>query len=638
MAKATIMIVEDDGIVATSIQQTLENLGYAVSAVIPSGEQALQKVEECPLDLVLMDIKLKGQMSGTEAAHKIRFQFNIPVIYLTAYSDNEVLEKAKFSEPFGYIIKPFEEQELQSAIEIALYKHKMEKRLKESEQWLTTTLKCIGDGVIATDTKGLITFLNPIAESLTGWKKAEAIGKPVEKIFHIVNEISGERCEDLVNKVLKTGKVFGLANETVLIPRDNENKRLIGDSAAPIINERGEVLGVIIVFRDITLERQMQEQLHHSQKMLSIGTLAGGIAHDFNNILGAILGYADLTLEDVPESSTAKEYAREIRRASIRAKNLVKQILAFSRKEVQSLKPIKLQNSIKEIITMLRSTTPTTIEIHQSIDEQCCTVQADPTQINQVLVNLCTNASQAMIDTGGVLEIGLKEEMLDKQHLQKHPHLQQGTYIVLSVSDTGTGIDPKIREKIFDPFFTTKGVGQGTGMGLAVVYGIVKSHGGAITVESTLGKGTTFHILLPRSGQQVAEAKETKGTLPRGTERVLLIDDEETLLAVGKKMLESLGYSVITTSNGTEAIELFKKEPGRFDIIITDQTMPHMTGFELAREIINIQPEIPIILCTGYSETVSEYKAKSTGIKDFVLKPMDRKELAVKVRTVLDNK
>ncbi len=405
-----------------------------------------------------------------------------------------------------------------------------------------------------------------------------------------------------------------------------------------IFDKNDQLLFLEGYVEDITERKQLGEMLRQSQKMEAVGTLAGGIAHDFNNILGVILGYAEMTLEDVPESSSANRYAREIRKAGVRARDLIKQILAFSRKHVQNDQPIKLQNIIKETVKMLRSTIPTTIEIKQTADEQCGTVLADPTQINQVLVNLCTNASHAMMVTGGVLEIGLTEVVLDEQQVSAYSDLKPGTYVKLSVSDTGTGIDSRIIDKIFEPFFTTKDVGKGTGMGLAVVYGIIKSHGGTITVESAPGKGTAFHILLLQAGRrQAAEEKEAEETLPRGSESILLVDDEDMLLEVGKKMLESLGYSVAAINSSPEAVTLFSKEPQKFNMVITDQTMPHMTGFDLAREIMSIRTDIPVILCTGYSETVSEDKAKAAGIKDFVLKPLERKDIAVKVRTVLDN-
>jgi len=636
MAKAQILIVEDDWIVAEDIQTSLKKLGFSVSAIVPSGEEALKNAKEDNPDLVLMDIVLEGEMNGTKAAEHIRKQYNIPVVYLTAYADEILLERAKVTEPYGYIIKPFEDRELNIAIEIALYKHKMEKKLKESEEWLSVTLRSIGDAVISTDTKGYVTFMNPVAESLTGWSQDEAIGKPLNQVFLIINEKTRERCDNPVEQVMATGVVQGLANDTILISKDGE-EYVISDSGAPIVDSDEKIIGVILVFRDVTEKITLQKQIIQSQKMESIGTMAGGIAHDFNNILYIIIGNTKLALNDVPEWNPAHFNLEEIKTASLRAKNVVRQLLSFIRKTEIKRRPLNIIPVIKDSLKFLRSTISLNIDIRQNIQDTADTVLADPTQIHQIMMNLCTNASQAMEEDGGILDIGIQNIVLDENSASLlDPELIQGNYVNVTVSDTGHGIAPEIIERIFDPYFTTREVGKGSGLGLSVVHGIVKSHKGAISVDSKLGKGTTFSVFFPVTKEKVVTESNTVEELPTGNERILFVDDEKSIVNMAKQILERLGYRVETKMNPVDALELFRSNPDQFDLVITDMAMPKMIGAKLVKEILNIRSEMPIILCTGFSEKVSEENAKELCIKAFALKPLVITDFAVTVRKVLD--
>ena len=380
---------------------------------------------------------------------------------------------------------------------------------------------------------------------------------------------------------------------------------------------------------------RIEAQLQQSQKMEAIGTLAGGIAHDFNNILSAVFGYTEIALIDAVEGSTLEKNLKEVLKAGNRARDLVKQILTFSRQTDQELKPVQVKNITLESIKLLRASLPTTIRIQSNIECDSA-VLADPTQINQVLMNLCTNAAHAMRESGGLLKLDLSEVELDADFLKQYPDISPGVYLKLAVSDTGHGMASPLQERIFDPFFTTKDRGEGTGMGLAVVLGIVKSHGGAITVQSRLGKGSTFNVFLPIIQAEV-EAKSTlQEAVPTGTEHILFVDDELALVDLGKKILERLGYKVTTRTSSIEALELFIEQPDKFDLVITDMTMPNMTGDELAVRLIEIRPGIAVILCTGYSERISKEKAQSMGIKEFILKPLVMSELGRVIRTVLD--
>ncbi|MFH1010889.1 MAG: PAS domain S-box protein [bacterium] len=390
------------------------------------------------------------------------------------------------------------------------------------------------------------------------------------------------------------------------------------------------------ILRDVTDRKRLEGQLRQAQKMEAIGTLAGGIAHDFNNILMAMLGYAEMAKIDLSEGSLAQSDLEEILRAGRRAKDLVRQILAFSRQIEQERKPITLHPVIKEVLRLLRASLPSTIEIRQNIDTNCGVVLADATQIHQVLMNLCSNAHHAMREKGGVLGVELSKIEVDADSARAVPNLREGSYVRLTVSDTGHGMDRATMERIFEPFFTTKGVGEGTGMGLATVHGIVTSHGGAITVYSEPDKGTTFRIYLPRLEAEAPEAMTQVEPIPTGEEHILFVDDEEPLTRLGKQMLERLGYRVTTRTSSVEALEAFRSNPDKFDLIITDQTMPNITGMELADEMMRIRRDIRIILATGFSETVSPDKAKQLGVREYIMKPVAIRELGEIVRRVLD--
>jgi CheY-like chemotaxis protein len=369
--------------------------------------------------------------------------------------------------------------------------------------------------------------------------------------------------------------------------------------------------------------------------MEAIGTLAGGIAHDFNNILSAVIGYTEIALADVPEDTSQHRNLQEVLKAGSRARDLVKQILTFSRQTEQELKPVKINQIIRESLKLLRASLPATVKISHDIQSDSA-VLADPTQIHQVIMNLFTNAAHAMRSTGGQLKIDLSDVVLDESFIEQHPYLSPGVYLKLRVIDTGHGMEKAILDRIFDPFFTTKERGEGTGMGLAVVLGIVKSHGGTITVESELEKGATFNVFLPVILQEVDHDIQTKGPIQTGTERILFIDDEKSLVDLGQQILERLGYKVTIRTSSLEALELFMEQPDKFDLVVTDMTMPNMTGDELAAKLMSIRADIPVILCTGYSERISRERAQELGIKEFILKPIVMRELAKTVRSVLD--
>jgi PAS domain S-box-containing protein len=890
MSNLRILIVEDEGIIAKDIQSTLNRSGYSVIGIASSGEEAIKKAMEIHPDLVLMDIVLEGAMDGVEAAEHIRDHFDIPVVYLTAYSDDTTLQRAKITEPFGYILKPFQEKELYTTIEMALYKHTMQRKLKESEQWLATTLKSIGDAVIATDTGKLITFMNPVAEALTGWKQEEAIGKPLKDVFKIINEKTGKQADDPVAKVLREGVIVGLANHTVLVAKDG-TKRSVDDSGAPIRDDKGKIIGVVLVFRDITerkiaveqlraseerhrsvvdninvgialisrnmemlaLNNQMkkwypdidisqkpicyksfnkpsindlcpdcpvcitlndgevhesvldriadnkvrnyrvissplkdkkgkiiaaiemiediteqkkvQEALQRSElkyrelvqnansiilrmdsqgnvtffnefaqqffgytedeilgknvvgsivpetdselrnlaamirdiglnpekhasnenenmrkdggriwvswtnkaiydkdgniietlcvgndvterkllerqllqalKIESIGTLAGGVAHDFNNLLMGILGNASLILMNTDPADPNYNRLKSIEKQVESGSKLTSQLLGYARKGKYELKTINLNQLVKDT-SELFGRTRKDISIYLELLPDLLAVEADKGQIEQVLWNLYVNAADAMPGGGNFI---LKTFNADHKNMKSRLYVPRPCkYVMLTVTDTGIGMDNEIKERIFDPFFTTKEMGRGTGLGLASAYGIINGHDGYIDVESRKDEGTTFSIYLPASEKKIAKSVDIAEKLLRGTETVLLIDDEETILDVGQALLKAMGYKVLTAKSGQEAIELYQKNQEDIDIVILDMIMPNMSGGEVYDRMKEINPDIKVLLSSGYSVDGQATDILNRGCNGFIQKPFNINELSAAIRQILDKK
>jgi len=404
-----------------------------------------------------------------------------------------------------------------------------------------------------------------------------------------------------------------------------------------LLRDQNSILEKKVEERSKALARS-ENQLQQVMKLQAIGTLAGGIAHDFNNILFPIVGYTELTMDDIPEGNPSRKNLEEVLKAANRAKKLVQQILTFSRQNDQEFKPLKVQSLIKEALNLLRATIPSSIEFHTSIDEDCGLVKGDPTQIHQVMMNLGTNAYHALQETGGKLEVILKETYLSYEQSQQMVGMKVGRHLELTVKDNGHGMPPQVLERIFEPYYTTKEQGKGTGLGLSVIHGIIKNHGGDISVHSQPGVGSTFRVYLPVIDDidMEIEALET-GNETNGNERILLIDDEEQIIDIERRILERLGYTVTPITDSEAALEEFKDRPDAFDLVITDMTMPKITGDRLAQRLMDINPQIPVILCTGFNEAITEEKALSMGIDKFVMKPIVKDELAYTIRTVLDN-
>jgi PAS domain S-box-containing protein len=504
-------------------------------------------------------------------------------------------------------------------------RQRTEAALRSSEEQYRHLVENINDVIYATDAEGMFTYLSPAVEAQSGYTPAELIGHTFADYVYqedrprILNQfeklLSGHLEPSEYRIVTKAGAIRWIR------------------SSSRCIYHGDQVAGVQGAYIDITEKRGLEEQLRQAHKMEALGTLAGGIAHDFNNILGIILGNTELALLNRPDGQPTRYLLEQIYQACMRAQALVRQILSFSRKTPQELQLCHLGPIVQESLALLRALIPTTIDLRLDITATADVVLADPAQIHQVVINLVMNAVQAM-EYGGVLEVSLVDLALDEMAAQHH-ELKPGSYVQLTVRDTGGGIAAAIMGRIFDPYFTTKEVGKGTGMGLAVVHGIVTHHRGAISVQSVLGHGASFQVYLPVREAEPILAPPPTGSLASGQERILFIDDEPALVSMGKAFLESLGYDVVTETSSREALALFIRQPDGFDLVITDMTMPEMTGERLAKELRHIRPAIPIILCTGFSHHLNEEEAKAIGIGAFLMKPFGLRELAETVRTVL---
>lgn len=816
MNPCRILIVEDDAGVATDIEARLTSMGYRPSGRATSGQQALAFTKEQHPDLVLMDIGLRKGTDGIDAAEALLRRFHVPVVFLNPRPEDATRDDFEISGPFGLIRKPFHHRDVQSAIDIALYKHRADEELRRLDRfcdvlsqvsraivrsesreellsavcrlavecggidlawvgWLepdTAGIRpvarygalddvpgrfgaCAGDGAERQDPlgtpfrageplvcnecgrggclcrsgqtpvqcdfrssssfplrmQGRVCAVLSLCAAEPGFfreREIQLLEEAAQHVSRALDRIEGDFEREQAKKALEEESI----RRRILIDRSRDgivildqdgkiveanqrfadmlgysadechrlhvwdwdlrwtreellegiqeidaagvhfetrHRRKDGTSFDVEINANGAVFAgrklVFCVSRDISERRKAEEeqtrveaQLRQAQKMEALGTLAGGIAHDFNNILGIIMGYSEMAHWDAEEGSAVRDDLKHVFNAANRARELVRQILAFSRRSEQEKKPIQIGLIVKEALMMLRASLPSTIDMRLDVVSKAF-VLADPTQIHQVLMNLCTNAAHAMREKGGVLEVGLTDVSFGPESVPAHSDVQPGHYVQLLVKDTGLGIAPAALERIFDPFFTTKEMGVGTGLGLSVVHGIVKSHGGAVTVESRPGEGATFRVLLPAMGTTLGPEAAATAPPPPGRERILIVDDEPELAMVAKQMLEFLGYEVEFCTNGIEALETFRRhlEENPFHLVVTDMTMPRLTGEDLARELLSLQPNLPIVLCTGFSERMDVRRAKKLGIRGFLMKPVVASELAGMIREMLDD-
>ncbi|MEW5814978.1 MAG: response regulator [Spirochaetota bacterium] len=630
MDKPKILIVEDELIVALDIERQLKRLGYSVAGIHASGEDAIHDFEKLNPDLVLMDIMLQGKMDGVETGKMIHDQYHIPVIFITAYADEKTIQRAKFIEPFGYIIKPFEERELHTTIEMTLYKSKIDKALAEREHLLSITLGSINDAVIVTNGENKIEFLNPAAARLIGLKSDDAINKDFTELFKI--------------KYLKQ-------NSSSVYP-DNETSELLsmGHSipieiySSPIIDERKKKFGTVWALHDISerkqaekARKQLEEQLRQSQRMEAMGRLAGGIAHDFNNILTVIMGYSTMIVEKLKEQSPINQDIEGIRDAARKAVTLTRQLLTFSRSQILKPEVINLNKLVKDIEKMIKRLIREDITVQLQLDSDFPYVFIDPNQMEQVLINLSVNARDAM-PSGGTLIIETKNVTLNEPDVSAMGTVPPGTYVSLCVTDSGIGMEEESLPQIFEPFFTTKPKEKGTGLGLSTVYGIINKSNGFIQVKSSRYRGSTFIILLPQVDKMEKKDELKDSYIPQveGTETILLVEDEDNLRALIRKMLARSGYKVLEANNAGEALLICEEYKKEIHLLISDIIMPYLSGDKLAFRLKANRPNLKILLMSGYPDRFIKGQASLTNDIFFLQKPFDPEALIKRVRKILD--
>ncbi|BCL62214.1 hypothetical protein DGMP_29070 [Desulfomarina profundi] len=522
----------------------------------------------------------------------------------------------------------------QSKLEYIIHVAKDISDLKKSEIGrlrLAAAIDQVSEIIMISDSQGNIQYVNPAFEKTTGFTCEEAIGQNCCFLSH--GDQNTKSFEKMCS-ALHGGQTW--SGSLINVKKDGSSYEEEA-TFTPVKDNEGRITNFVAVKRDVSREKSLEKQLRQAVKMEAIGTLAGGIAHDFNNILSAILGYSEMARAQLSADDPVGKDLDRVIQSGYRATDLVKQILTFSRQEEGDFKPFKAHLIIKEVLKLLRSTLPATIELQENVATDCRPILVDSTQLHQVLMNLCTNAKHAIGHHTGKLQVALSEiEVTGDNDIVDCPQLKAGVYLDLEVSDTGCGMDEVTLSKVFDPFFTTKKKGEGTGLGLAVVHGIIKQHKGEITVSSELDQGTTFHIYLPIIDEECFQAVHlVSEDIPKGNERLLIVDDEQVLGQLMQRMLKSLGYSVSFFSSSVEAWEVFKSNPEMFDLVITDMTMPEMTGIDLAGKLLDLQPGLPVILCTGFSEAINEMTVRSFGICEYVTKPVDKYTLAKVIRKAL---
>jgi two-component system cell cycle sensor histidine kinase/response regulator CckA len=651
-SRIDILVVEDESVISADLCECLNDMGYQVVGEAASGEEALRKAARHKPDIVLMDIVLDGEMDGIAAAERLQQDHDIPVIFLTSHADTGTIRRATSTEPFGYLVKPFAEREIQAAIETALSRHQAESRFRKLERWTTTLLHSIGDGVLATDRVGRVNFLNREAERLTGWRHQEACGRPINEVFCATNPVSEQTAEDRLQEAMTQDLVKGAETGTRLSCRQGEEVP-IDDSVAPIRDDDGNVTGAVMVFRDRSEveraedeRRRLERKLQEGQKLESLGLLAGGIAHDFNNLLAGIAGNAALCRMKLVRSSPLHEHLHKIQTISHRAAELCRQMLAYAGKGRFRIAPLDLSALVAETTSLLNVSICKKVRIHIDLAMGLKPVMADATQIQQIVMNLVINGSDAIGGQPGEIRIKTGVTWGDREIFDaavQSPDLPEGEYVFLEVADTGCGMEAETISKIFDPFFTTKFTGRG--LGLAAVLGIVTGHHGALIVRSEPGWGSTFRLLLPVAPPEVEHAPKTSGAAAppldewRGSGPVLVVDDEDEVRTVVAEMLREFGFEPVLAADGQEALALCRSrgasEPG-FRLAVLDITMPVMDGVETLRELHKLDPKLPALFISGYSEQEASIRFGEESLSEFLQKPFLPGELKDKVRSVCE--
>jgi two-component system, cell cycle sensor histidine kinase and response regulator CckA len=619
-----IAIVEDEYIVALDIKNFLERSGYSVAGVFSSGEELLERFGEIKPDLILMDIKIRGGLDGVETARLVHERHRAPVVLLTAFADDDTIARAKITQPFGYIIKPFEERELKTAIEIALYRAGMERLLLESEERYRNLFHEGISGNFLADGDGRVTEANRAFRALVGIGSDD----PLPSLEDLVPD--GGALSAFMGTIA-TGRRLEL-EELPLRSIDGRDLVVLANATA-IYGPDGKVAGTRGELVDTTERRRLEERLFQAQRMEDAGKLAGGIAHDFNNILTAILGYSNLLADELPSEGAVRDDIEGIRKAAGRAANLTRQLLAFSRRQPFSPRNLDLNGAVQDVERLLRRILPEDVLLSFTLSRRPASIIADPAQIEQILLNLALNARDAM-PSGGELRISTSVEFLDSPRAVGIETLDAGAYVALGIADTGSGIAPEILDRIFEPFFTTKPKDRGTGLGLSTVYGIARQLGGSVGVASKPGQGAAFSVWIPYASEEGAgeEARPSESLwpeLPAAT--ILFVDDDEAVRALASRLLAKGGHRVLVAANAGEALLIAEGHGNAIDLLVTDTVMPFMDGPSLARRLRAMLPGIGLLFISGHPGKATELES----LGGFLPKPFSEAELALAVTRAL---
>ena len=627
------MVVEDEKIVAADIRQNLTMLGYMVPAVVASGEEAIKKAaEQCP-DLVLMDIQLKGRIDGIEAAKIVQSRFNVPVVFITAFADEATIQRAKGTEPYGYLVKPFGKKELQSTIEIALYKYGRERRLKTNEQWLMSVFRSIGEGVVALDRAGSICIMNGEAETITGWSLEDSLGAHWQDLWQFLDP---KTCggKDPIATAIDEVKSFDLINCPVRF-RKTGQKIVIG-SIAPIQDGSGRVSGAVIAFHDVTSEQTLEIEYQRVRHLESLQRLAGGIAHNLTGVVSIVSGYAEALLQSMQESDPHFRDVKMIENAGDRAAVLARQLHSFSKRQQSQPRRLDLNEQIANMDSILKHSVGDQMNIELKLGTRLGAIEADPSHLEQIIMSLVLNARDAMPDTG-TLTLRTANIQLSSARSSKFVDVPPGDYVVLEVVDTGSGIDFEHQGQIFEPFFTTKDRQKGAGIGLSVVYGLVKQAGGHIWFESVPGEGTTFSLYFPVSSKEPAAAMRTQPLNARGDAgTVLVVDDDLASRAFACEALQHLGYRVLPAASGQEALQICEDNAHEIDLVLTDVMLPSMTGLDLAKRLTTLQCGLKVLFTSSYSPYALKHHGAIEADTLLLQKPFTLRALAAGVRETLE--
>ena len=751
MAKANILIVEDESIIASVIASALSKFDYSVAANLTSGEEAVRAAIELKPDLILMDILLQSVVDGITAVERIQQQVDIPVIYLTAYADELTLERAKKTRPYGFITKPFQEIELKTTIEMALYKHQFEVRLKESEAKYRSLFENSPDMIYLVDADNRLLEVNPAGLKLFGYSRREMLAISIEELYQNPAERTASlsalrknkfiidfdlklkkkdgsplQCLETAHMLMdKNGRITGFqgiirdvsekkkreetlnllqtainsSSEAVMITdRDGnilyvnptfehisgysaaevlgQNPRLLNSgnqtknfyhemwdailsgkswqgefinkkkngtfynqrsSISPVLNDGETITNFVGIATDISKEKKLEEQLFQAVKMDSLGRLAGGIAHDFNNLLTIINGYAEMVLADV-EDEKIRENVQSIYSAGEKAARLTSQILAFSRKQIINPQVLNVNDVVQELQKMIRPILGENIALEINLAADLAPIRIDVSQLEQVIMNIVVNAHDAM-PSGGKLLVESSNFFMDDDFVSRNLGAKKGDYARLQISDTGVGMSAEIQKHVFEPFFTTKELGEGTGLGLSTVYGIVKQNNGYVAIFSELGKGSHFSIYFIKhdnAESKTTDDKTAKNKLFFAAKTVLLVEDDDTVRKLTKKILGVAGFHVLEAANGLMALRLVRESNKPIDLLLTDVVMPEMSGDVVAEKVLEIQPGIKILFTSGYPEKHISVLGELGRKVNFIHKPFTNKDLLEKIREILE--